>query len=403
MTERTKTRSARIAQTVWLALAVAVTAFWAVAFASQWTALQAICQPVSACSGYQLDVEAARALSQRGVSLTGYAVYTVVIMAVVWIVWYGLAALIIWRKPEDRGALLSGLFLAIFPLFFASLWSSSDLANVASGVTLVALMLFGLLFPDGYFAPRWTRWLAGVIVCEWALGTLAPHVGPHHGPVTFLLSLFAVVGVQIYRFRSHSSWAQRQQTKWAFFGLLVAILGFVAVVLPVVGWNVPTGSLYSGFIGTLLPIVMSAIPLCIGIAVLRNRLWDIDRIINRALVYTTLSVALAAIYTGSVIGLQALFRAVTGQQSDLAIAISTLVIAALFNPLRHRIQDLIALSFYRRKYNAAHVLAAFGATCRDETDLGTLQAGLERVVEETLQPAQVSLWLHEGLPGLDKR
>jgi hypothetical protein len=120
---------------------------------------------------------------------------------------------------------------------------------------------------------------------------------------------------------------------------------------------------------------------------------DIDVLINRTLVYGLLTAVLAGLYIGQVIALQALFRAVTGQASDLAIAVSTLVIAAVFNPLRHRIQDFIARIFYRRKYDAVQVLSAFGATCRDETDLGKLQAGLMRVVEETLQPAHVSLWL----------
>jgi hypothetical protein len=136
--------------------------------------------------------------------------------------------------------------------------------------------------------------------------------------------------------------------------------------------------------------------------VLRNRLWDIDRVISRALVYVALSVTLAAIYIGSVIGLQTLFRAITGQQSGFAVALSTLIIAFLFNPLRHRIQDVIARAFYRRKYDAAQVLAAFGATCRDETDLERLRADLIQAVEETMQPGHVSLWLagiaREGKP-----
>ena len=128
---------------------------------------------------------------------------------------------------------------------------------------------------------------------------------------------------------------------------------------------------------------------------LRSGLWDIDRIITRTLVYTVLSVTLAAIYIGSVIGLQSLFRAISGQQSNLAVAVSTLVIAALFNPLRHRIQDLIARTFSRRRYDAQQVLSAFGATCRDEIDLEKLKDDMLRVVEETMQPDHVSLWLRE--------
>jgi len=127
--------------------------------------------------------------------------------------------------------------------------------------------------------------------------------------------------------------------------------------------------------------------------VLRSRLWDIDRIISRALLYITLSVTLGAIYIGSVVGLQALIRVVAGGSSTLAIAVSTLAIAALFGPLRRRIQIAIDRRFYRHKYDAALTLAAFTSHLRDEVDLGHLQDALVSVVNETMQPAHVSLWL----------
>src|SRR4029077_2135195 len=114
-----------------------------------------------------------------------------------------------------------------------------------------------------------------------------------------------------------------------------------------------------------------AVPVSIGIAILRYRLYDIDLLISRTLTYGSLTGLLAGLYIGQIIALQAMFRAVTGQQSGLAVAISTLVIAGLFNPLRHRVQEVIARTFYRRKYDAAQVLSQFGATCRDETDLGS--------------------------------
>jgi hypothetical protein len=243
------------------------------------------------------------------------------------------------------------------------------------------------------------RWPAGALVLATIGSGLLPNSALWIIPV--LLLPIAIVGVQIHRFRSISSWTQRQQTKWALFGLVVAILGFVALILR--GF-LPAGTQNGSLFGALpIPdVIISAIPISIGIAVLRSRLWDIDRIISRALAYTILSVTLAGIYIGSVIGLQAIIRAISGQQSELAVAISTLVIAALFNPLRHRSQDVIARTFSRRKYNAQQVLAAFGATCRDETDLQKLTDSMMRVVEETVQPAHVSLWLagiaREGKP-----
>ncbi|MGI8825814.1 MAG: hypothetical protein ACR2JC_09235 [Chloroflexota bacterium] len=216
-------------------------------------------------------------------------------------------------------------------------------------------------------------------------------------PAIWFIALFllpiGIVGLQIYRFRSISSWAQRQQTKWALFGLSAGILGTLAVLLLSPTQN---GSLASGLANALGFTNISLIPIGIAIAVLRNRLWDIDRIINRALDYTALSATLAAIYLGSVIGLQAPFRLVAGNGSSLAIAVSTLAIAALFGPLRRRIQVGIDRRFCRRKYDAERILAAFGERLRSEVDLAHLSQDLTSVVENTLHPEHASLWLRDG-------
>jgi hypothetical protein len=143
-------------------------------------------------------------------------------------------------------------------------------------------------------------------------------------------------------------------------------------------------------------LVIPLIPIATGIAILRYRLYDIDRIINRTLVYGALTVLLALIYFSGVAMVQAIFSALTGQQErpQLAIVVSTLVIAALFNPLRRRIQSFIDRRFYRSKYDARKTLEAFSAKLRDETDLDALSDDLAGVVRETMQPAHVSLWLH---------
>ena len=152
-----------------------------------------------------------------------------------------------------------------------------------------------------------------------------------------------------------------------------------------------------GLITYILPVL---IPLSIGIALLRYRLWDIDRVINRTLVYALLSGILAFIYVGLIIALQALLRGIINQTNDVAIVVSTLAIAALFQPLRQRIQRIVDRRFYRSKYDAAKTLAAFSATLRNEINLQQSREQLVAVVQETMQPTFVSLWLrptqHDG-------
>jgi len=148
--------------------------------------------------------------------------------------------------------------------------------------------------------------------------------------------------------------------------------------------------------GTAMLVFLLLIPLSIGMAILRSRLWDIDILIRRTLVYSVFAGVLALIYFGSVVILQQAIRAVTGrQQPEIVTVISTLAIAALFAPLRRRVQNAIDRRFYRRKYDAAQTLAAFSATVRDEVDLNKLTERLIAVVEETMQPAHVSLWLRK--------
>jgi hypothetical protein len=280
-----------------------------------------------------------------------------------------------------------------------SVWSTPTL--FLNELTFVSLYLIAALFPDGRFVPRWTLWLilGYIAIAVWRMSILLSDSSPdlNRYPLIILLFWFVVtlsLGIaQVYRYRRVSNPVQRQQTKWIVFSVLLSIvvgfaLEFPTLILP--SLNI----LYNVFATTLTTIVVLLIPLSVGSAILRYRLWDIDVLINRTLVYSSLSVILALIYAGCVFGMQLLFQTLTWRSSSqVIIVISTIVIAALFQPLRHRLQQVIDRRFYRRKYDAAKTLNAFSTTLQGELDLAQLHEQLVAVVQETMQPSHISLWL----------
>jgi hypothetical protein len=273
----------------------------------------------------------------------------------------------------------------------------------------LAFVYLPLLFPDGRLPSR--RWLPvailpgigtlGMVVLG-ALGdtlhdsyfgyTIDNPIGieglgyiedlPVFGLLTALFGVgfFGAVGSVVVRFR-RSRGVERQQMKWFVYAVALLLTFPLEGYLPDIIDN------------ALFGVVVIALPTAIGIAVLRYRLYDIDLVINRTLVYGPLTAMLVLVYVGGVVSLQYAFRALTGQESQLAVVASTLAIAALFNPLRRRVQAFVDRRFYRRKYDARKTLAAYSAKLRDETDLDALNAELVGVVRETMQPAHVSLWL----------
>jgi hypothetical protein len=227
----------------------------------------------------------------------------------------------------------------------------------------------------------------------WSSALQAPYI---------LLIFVSIIAVQVYRYRRVYTPIERQQTKWLVTGFAggALLFGFFAFVLPIVpGLNAPDSPLQLlDSVGAALLYI--SIPVGVGIAILRYRLWDIDVLINRTLVYGSLTAVLALIYFGLVIGLQSLVHLVTGTISEqpLVIVASTLAIAAVFHPLRRRIQAFIDRRFYRHKYDAAKTLEAFSTTLRNEVDLEQLREELVAVVSETMQPSHVSLWLPPTKP-----
>ena len=186
------------------------------------------------------------------------------------------------------------------------------------------------------------------------------------------------------------SWVERQQIKWLAYAAAVATGGSILVYTPPEALGAPWVTSV-GYVVVELGVL--GIPISIGIAILRYRLYEIDTIINRTLVYGSLTTTLVALYFGGIVVLQRIFVVLTGEKLTLAVVASTLVIAALFNPLRRRMQWFVDRRFYRSKYDAAKTLEAFSVKLRDETDLDALSDDLVGVVRETMQPAHVSLWL----------
>jgi hypothetical protein len=216
------------------------------------------------------------------------------------------------------------------------------------------------------------------ITAEGVLNTLG-----RVGIFIVLVSWLFAVAAMIMRL-DQARGAERQQLKWFVYGVAVLVVGFLAAFL---GFGLHSVAWFLGI------AAFNFLPVAAGIAILRYRLYDIDLLINRTLVYSALTAALALVYVGSVVLLQGLFRALTGETSQLAVVVSTLAIAALFVPLRRRVQAFIDRRFYRRKYDVAKTLQTFNAKLRDEMDLDSVADDLVEVVKETMQPTHVSLWL----------
>jgi hypothetical protein len=311
---------------------------------------------------------------------------------------YAIYALVV-----ERGALLGGRVSVWITCW---LWVQTNV--------LVAFM--ALLFPDGKLpSPRWRAivWLNGVMAVA---GSFTAAFLP--GPSPFIEAIdnpfgveglrdvknlvdgvlealsYGVLGVAglvafYVRFRRGLG-AERQQIKWLAYAGTVLLTG---TILLYAGPESLSGSWFRQVGYALQVIGLVGLPVAIGIAIFKYRLFEIDLLINRTVVYGLLTAMLALVYFGSIVVLQRIFIGLTGEQSTLAVVASTLVIAALFNPLRRRIQGFIDQRFYRRKYDARKTLEAFSAKLRNDSDLDALSEDLVGVVRETMQPAHVSLWL----------
>ena len=334
-----------------------------------------------------------------------------------------LAALLFAQKPNDAMALFLAFYLLMYGAFLAGpiemfmpFWfpAAENLGLVIQSLVFpVPTLIFILVFPNGRFAPRWTRWLIILVILSMLFGFLTIHDAGEiirgNTPAAQIMyavtgtMLIVALGIQFYRYRRTYTLLERQQTKWVVYGFTLSYVLLALVSIPYyyvqnlppdtpAPWWTPLGG-----VGWWLSLSIQ--PLAFTLAILRFRLFDIDILIRRTLIYSIITATLAVFYLAAVILLQQLFRAFTGTGDDLAIIVSTLAIAALFNPLRRRVQDSVDHRFYRRKYDAQQVLERFAQTVRDEVELEKLSGELLNVVNETMQPTSVSLWLKKTEDG----
>lgn len=323
------------------------------------------------------------------------------------VIFCSVGGLIFIRKRDDWFSLYVAVWMVMFGTIVttqmnAAAWWYPSLAKVIfqiGGLPWPMLFLLFYLFPDGHFVPRWTRWVGLAIVIEYLV--IVAFYGNGDPPAIIVLGLLAAMTIgiasQFYRYRRVSNAVQRQQTKWVVVALLVLfgllILNAMPLLLPVLRNSGAPLAILLPLFSLLADIAFLLFPLSIGMAILRYRLWDVDLLIRRTLVYGALTATLLVIYIITVVLLQSLIGRISGSLPGVAIVASTLLIAALFTPLRRRIQRDIDRRFYRRKYDAQQTVAGFAASVRDEVELEQMTAQLLAVVEGTLNPESVSLWM----------
>jgi len=352
-------------------------------------------------------------LSALGLSTSFYGAYLVSIQLIVAISVVLTGVIIFLRRSRDRLALfLSATLVVAGTMLPGPAWEVGQvypvLSEVAPFVAILSILALGALtcvFPDGKFTPRWTRWSVAAWLIILLGRTFLPGTPIDIATWPLVLAVIVVlplvatcVVAPVYRYRRVSDWQQRQQTKWVMAGIVLVIVCLAIdlttrQIFPGLVRSDVNAVLYDLATITLFGIGFSLLPVSVGIAIFRYHLWDIDTLINRALVYGSLTVSLGALYVAGVIGVQALLRVLTGQSSELAVAVVTLAIAALFNPWRHRLQRFIDQRFYRRKYDAHRTLAEFQSKLRDGVDLDELTDEVVAVVADTMQPDRVALWL----------
>ncbi|MEP7359083.1 MAG: hypothetical protein ABI847_17665 [Anaerolineales bacterium] len=396
---------------LWLLMAAASLVVFVADFARLAQVPIAHCDsPESGCTFNSLADTDAHLIEQTGlpVSLVYAAVVGLVAIARLSLPLVG--AFIFWQRPDDRVAwVLSLAFMSVLTEGTADLGRLQPVADLTYGFGLLMWLPMPFIFPNGRLEPARLRWLVVAFMVVDGV-TWTPKLGAWLLPpealawlslATGLLWCVLAAGSLFYRYHYLANTSERQQTKWAiagFMAVLFASTSYLAVSALYPPWQ-PSGARLAALLidSVVYAAGYAGFAACMAIAILRYRLWDIDVVIRRTLVYTTLTVLLALVYLGAVTLIQQVFHNLTHDAGSLASVVSTLISAALFQPLRRRVQYVIDQRFYRRKYDAAQTLAHFAATARDDVDLDELTAHLHTMIEQTMQPAHSSLWLRRPL------
>ena len=398
-----------LARGAWVVCALLLLANFVASISAYFQLLQTVCTlpDPSNCATGQLTPDTALALTSLHLSQRNYAASFVILEVVLSLLPWGLGLLIFWRKSDEW----MGLFgLAAARAFWWYRYREHALRalggySAASAALHPAQFCLGcrmdwsgglsLNVPDGTICPTLVLARALVLdfdVCVEFVPTFLAAGPPSSGTAVGIAGgLWRDAFIMVYRYVRVFDGVQRQQAKWFVYAAVISLcLLFLGTGLPGV---VPADSPSQLLFPIIILFSSALFYLGLGFAILRYRLWDIDAIINRTLVYGSLTILLGLVYVGLIFALQYLLRGFINQDNGVAIVVSTLAIAALFQPLRHRLQRVIDRRFYRRKYDAIKTLEAFSATLRNEVELTQLREHLVAVVQETMQPAHVSLWL----------
>ena len=403
----------RVAKIAWVALVTLTLTLYVWGGVVYYQQLQQICtDTLLECHDRELATpEDVTQLHSEGISLQDWALANTLYRAAITSVYCVIAFLIFARKRNEWSGLLFSYFLIStgtlsgnFPALAAKYPVLELPVQFIQFMGYWMLPVFFATFPNGRVVPRVMWGAIGFFGLAYLAQTYTPLIS-RANPLWETFGAFIWIGMflsglaaQVYRYMRVSAPQERAQTKWVLFGIATMIVSIIAVYFSSLGSQFGTSAVYSRnslmlLVGVNLLVML--IPITIGIAILRAKLFDIDIIIRRTVTYAIVVALLLLVYFGSVILLQQIFASVTGQRSEIITIVSTLAIAALFIPLRNRVQNAIDKRFNRKKYDAAQVLQKFAETVRDETDLDKLNAELLNVVNETMQPKSVSVWLKQ--------